>query len=133
MSLSDRQWNQIRAALAFWRSVAETSRVHPINHPAVQGYFGDDQPTPLTEDEIEGLIQLPIDLLSGATASYAAGVYSISPGRLLAEFKRTGVQPMATVKGVRIYTSDAIATAVHTIQKRDKTFREKYHVADPKT
>lgn len=129
MSLSDRQWNQIRAALAFWRAVAESSRVHPITHPAVQEYFGDDEPTPLTDDEIEVLImRSSYPTHPFATVEQAAVSLNMSVGKIRAQLKRTGKEPMFTISRIRFYDPCVMLTAVQEITKRDEAFRRKYRV-----
>jgi len=44
LTLSERERVQVIAALRFWESVAEHSRTHPMNHPAVSGMFTDVAP-----------------------------------------------------------------------------------------
>lgn len=58
--LTQRQWNQCRAALQFYLSVARTSSVHPIEHPAVRSFFEGGEHTPLTPGEIGALIATEI-------------------------------------------------------------------------
>lgn len=52
--LTDRQRAQIIAALRYWGRAAETSLVHPKDHPLVAARFRGV--LPLTLDEIETLI-----------------------------------------------------------------------------
>lgn len=133
MSLDSRQWNQIRAALALWRAVAETSRVHPTRHPAVQPYFGDEQPTPLTKDEIGILLVLPDppgsrnpDLSSVILSAVRLGVTTT---QLKAQLKRMGTVPV-TIGRAYFYPIGTLAAAAYEIRKRNGEFREKYHVPD---
>lgn len=130
MSLSNRQWNQIRAALAFWRAVAETSRVHPIKHPAVQPYFGDDRPTPLMDDEIEAILMLPTppDGPGMSTINKTADHFGVVAATLRFQLKRMGEKPVFKLGGVHFYEPTVLAAAVRVIQERDKAFRKRYHV-----
>ena len=95
MSFTDRQWNQIRAALTFWNAVAESSRVHPMEHPAVRGFFGNDKPTPLTEEEIKTLLVLrPTPGESLTTLTIASKETGISRDRLWRRLKALGAKPV---------------------------------------
>lgn len=58
--LSERCWNTVRAALIFWRETMKSSRVHPMEHRAVRYLFGGENPTPLTTEEINGVLALEL-------------------------------------------------------------------------
>lgn len=53
-TITSKQWNQLKACMTFWLSVAETSRVHPSDHPSIKNMF--DEHDPLTDEELEGLL-----------------------------------------------------------------------------
>ena len=53
--LTSRELNQVKAALKFWRQVAEMSRTHPSRHSGVMEMFTDH--APLSVDEIDVLLE----------------------------------------------------------------------------
>lgn len=53
-TITPTEYNQIYAALTFWKEVAERAAVHPSRHPAVKPLF--DGQLPLTVAEIEDLL-----------------------------------------------------------------------------
>lgn len=60
VTLSERDWHQIRAALIFWRATVKSSRIHPMEHRAVRHLFTGDHYTPLTDEELDRLIHLDL-------------------------------------------------------------------------
>jgi len=112
MSFTDRQWNQIRAALTFWNAVAESSRVHPMEHPAVRGFFGNDKPTPLTEEEIKTLLVLrPTPGKSLTTLTIASKETGISRDRLWRRLKASGAKPVLHGR-THLYRTGDMASAI---------------------
>ena len=117
--MTDRQWHQIRAALTFWNAVAESSQVHPMEHPAVRGFFGGDNPTPLTPDEIFALacIQAPEDmeLLTVSQVSKSSG---ISRDRLWKQLKKMDITPRKIYGKVFFYDSMELQRAALHVDKK---------------
>lgn len=130
---TQRQRDQIKAALIFWSGVAKTSRVHPIEHPAVQSFYGRDMPSLLTEDEIDDLVEFfkgHYTLGSLVTIPYLANSLSgISAARLTAQVRRDGIRPIRFPGcDVRLYRPPDLCAAARKITWRDKGLMWKYHV-----
>jgi len=108
-SLTDRQLNQVRAALKFWADVAEVSKVHPSHHPGVAGLF--KRYAPLTASEIDDLLtHVPmVQLVSVPTASE---VFDISPARLKLLLEQFGVHPEHVSGRMKLYSADAVRRTV---------------------
>ena len=132
--MTPRQRNQIKAALVFWSVVAETSRVHPMEHPKVQPFFGDGQPTPLTGGEI-------VDLLASFDMGpYADGIITlryavqldgrgITVDRLRRQISRDMISPIK-LEGclVELYRPCDVTPSLRRIAERDAKQRGRYRV-----
>lgn len=131
MNFTDRQWNQIRAALAFWNAVAESSRVHPMEHPAVQKYFGDDKPTPLAISEIEAVLLAPTARVTDpvTTITIASKDTGISRERLWRQLRKMGVEPCVVHGKTYLYSAGDMSAAI--IACLDKPKRKRH--VEPKT
>lgn len=103
--LTQRQWNQCRAALQFYLSVARTSSVHPIEHPAVRSFFEGGEHTPLTPEEIGALVE--VEVFNEApilTTAYAiAQDVGHSSHRILSHLENHGIKPEMYAGRVAIY------------------------------
>lgn len=132
MSFTDRQWNQIKAALTFWSAVAESSRVHPMEHPSVRDYFGNDKPTPLTKEEIEALLLAAdvnkMDPLT--TITIVSEKTGISRERLQRQLDKMGVEPSMIYGRTYIYSSMALMTAARVLLSGK---RNRHVEPEPKT
>jgi len=117
IDLTDRQWNQLRAALAFWRAVAKASRVHPMVHPAAKGYFGADKPTPLTDPEIKALIDRAEEKCT--TALQMAREYKISCTTLLGAIQVADLTEHHKHDFTRYYPEAALRELAIIIRKRE--------------
>jgi len=148
--LTPRQRNQIKAALTFWNAVAETSRVHPMEHPKVQQFFQDGNLSSLTAEEINDLITLfdvtfSVDCKteqrkaiitdgygdhSLMTIRHLAHVFGegVTAARLALQVRRENVRPIL-FGGCRTHLyrpRDLVRCARHIVE-RDAQMEQKYH------
>lgn len=131
MQFTDRQWNQVKAALLFWQAVARESRVHPMTHRAVRDLFGDDKPTPLTDPEIDRLTS------TNPTKEEVLGypinaVFVVPPSkamqaRMRRMLEKRGHQPVGRAGHVWLYDLEHLRDARLRLRKKDAAFRKKYH------
>jgi len=132
--LSIRQRNQIKAALTFWNAVAETSRVHPMEHPHVRAFFQGDS-TPLIAGEIDDLIvfyNMECDQeKSIVTLSYMIRSLQqpgLTKARLKLQAKRDNVEPVTIHGGPsRYYNPTDLIPCARKIKERDAQMMKKYH------
>lgn len=100
--ITDRQWNQIKAALQFWCSVTEYSRVPPIEHPKVKPFFEDY--SPLSEVEIERLSKCVLSTtIDGYTIRQFATIWEWPVIRFRNRLKRMGIQPIGKLGPAKLY------------------------------
>lgn len=128
--LTPRQRNQIKAALTFWNAVAETSRVHPMEHPKVGQYFMGDLSS-LTPEAIDDLITFfdnKFDPSTLVTIRYMAHTTGLSVARLRAQANRDGTKPIH-FEGcpTGLYSPCDLIAAVRRIAEQDAQQRQKYH------
>jgi hypothetical protein len=129
ISFSERQLRTIRASLIFWRAVAEHSRVHPLAHPKVAEFVG-DQPV-LTEAEIEAMLGNvlmwepgPVEPL-GYPLSVVA-LTQVERARVVRELRRMGVAPLTCTGKAYTYRIEDLNRAKATLAERDEAaFRAK--------
>lgn len=110
----ERQWNQVQAALVFWKAVSKESRVHPMEHPAVQDFFLGDSPTPLTNAEIDCLlVNIPVVPL--------ATIIDITRGEVKTKgvrdwLSRHGIKRCGVEKGRALYPIPALWEAFMAVR-----------------
>lgn len=108
---------QLRAALQLWQQSARNSRTHPAEIPACKAEFIVDAVTPLTEVEIEHLIETLQSEVTYTTLALAADRFDIPKQRLRRQLDRDGA---TTVPGSKVYTMSDIVVAVRAIKERDR-------------
>lgn len=129
--LTPRQRNQIKAALTFWNAVAETSRVHPMEHPKVGRYFmgGLSSLTPEAIDDLITFFDNEFDLTTLVTMRDMAATLGadISIARLSTQAKRDGIQPIR-FRGCStgLYRPSDLIKSARIIRERDAQHEQKY-------
>lgn len=134
--LNPRQRNQIKAALTFWNAVAETSRVHPMEHPKVQQFFQEDL-TSLIAGEIDDLIMLFSTELHNeeiATLRHivrSLNQYGVSAIRLRGQLDRDGVESIL-IHGspIKLYHPSTVIQSARKIVERDTQMKRKYRATE---
>lgn len=133
--LNPRQRNQIKAALTFWNAVAETSRVHPMEHPKVRSFF-EGELTPLIVGEIDDLITLfnlecdqEQKIVTIAYMVHSLQQYGLSRARLKMQAERDNVESV-TIHGspIKLYNPTDLVPCARKIAERDAQTERKYHV-----
>ena len=124
---TDRQWNQIRAALLLWQSVTESSRVHPAGHRSVRHLF--ETLTPLTDREIALLADSgPQYKVVGYPIKLFADTHGISAQTLLMVLRRAGVKVVCPA-GASLYRREDLQQAVDGILARRRRKSHEKHPA----
>jgi len=108
-SLTDRELNQVRAALAFWADMADVSKIHPSHHPSVAPMF--KHYAPLRSKEITELLE---DTTSKqlVTVREAADVFNLNPDRLRVLLGQYNVPPELVSGQLKLYHTEAVRRAV---------------------
>lgn len=118
--LTQRQWNQIRAALQFWACVDESSKVPPIKHPRIQSFFEKISALSLTEiAELMDYNLVPETMVEGTSLQQIAQERGYSVRRLLAQLKRMDIQAVGRVERANIYRLGDVLKACRMIRKRE--------------
>ena len=131
---NQRQWNQIQAALRFWNAVAKHSKVHPTEHPAVESCFGRGHPLPMTEDEIDIIIESGYETLSEVVCSLRKAIRQypdITVQRLRRYMKYRHTQPLFTIGKYSFFRRLDLLLAVRELRIRDETFARHYSILLP--
>jgi hypothetical protein len=112
--LTDRQWVQIRAALRFWREVAEVSRQHPAEHPSVRDMF--HEYGPLNISEIDDLLENSPENLY-ITPHRLACHYGLNRGSIQDRIKKHGIKPDLYTTSKYIYRVESLMPVVEEIEQ----------------
>ena len=113
--LTERQWVQVRAALLFWRQVAEQSQRHPSDHHAVRDLF--TEYGPLNLSEIDELVEgLPRNLL--IKPHKLANQYGVQADTMKDRIKRAGIEPDMVVNRTKLYRIDALLPLIEAMEKK---------------
>jgi hypothetical protein len=113
--LTPRQWAQVRAALKFWLSVAESSRTHPSRHPAVSDEFSEHGPLNLDEireilDETPNYLYVNVQDIVKLTGRSLRTVYY--------NIEREGIQPALSHGRARLFRVDQVIDLVEKLNAR---------------
>jgi len=122
--LTDRQWTQVRAALAFWREVAEHSKQHPSRHPGVEEMFR--QYGPMSLDEIDELLEgTPAHLL--VSARQLANLYGIKRNKKWLDnlLRKHGIESETNCGRVRLFRVDKLGPLLDEFERRGITPKQK--------
>jgi len=121
LTISHRQWQHIQAALCFWNSVTEHSRVLPENHPKVAAFF--EAGAPLSIDEIKQLLK-HISLVSecseieiGEAIKPFAASRGLPASGFYSSVKKMGVQPIGKIGTTHLYRWIDLDRIAHIIEK----------------
>lgn len=101
--------NQIEAALLFWRSVAETSRVHPSRHPALKGMF--EEYTPMTIAEIDSFLDGEMPDPEEMTIPQAASKFRVPDRTLRRRVSDLNIKPMRVIGTCGLYRASDLRHA----------------------
>lgn len=113
-SLTNRQWVQVRAALKFWKAIAEVSRQHPSEHPGVSEEFTEHGPMNLSEiDEL--LAGLPP--LGWLTAHKLANAYGMNADTVKQYIQKLGIEPDMWVHNTRVFKVETLLPVVEEIER----------------
>jgi|GEM_PF-4852353 len=124
--LTDRQWNQIKAALTFWQSVAESSRLHPMEHRSVRHLF--EKLTPLTDKEITTLAaSSPKDEVIGYPIKPFARDRGVRVQEVRCMLRRLNIQPSCPAS-TKLYRREDLERVLSAILAERKAFREKHTI-----
>ena len=110
--LTEREWVQVRAALMFWRCVAESCRQHPSRHPKVEPIF--EGYAPLMNTEID-------ELLAGTPEKLYIGAKAIAKATGRAErtvqwrLTKEGIIPALIHGPARLYRIDQVTDLMERI------------------
>lgn len=119
MTLTERQWHQIRAALIFWRATMKSSRIHPMEHRMVRHLFGGENPTPLTDQELADLTDLEL-VIPTCTIEQAIWGMNIEARAMQRWLRRHKIKRVGKV-GVRcLYRVSDLREAVTELQQYKK-------------
>ena len=113
--LTERQWNQVRAALLFWRKIAEVSRQHPSEHPEVRDLF--KQYGPLNLSEIDELLEETPETL-WLTLQKVANSYGVNKATVLRYVEKHGIQPDWIIARTNVYRADKLAPVAEELEAR---------------
>lgn len=127
MHFSPQEWLQIRAALTLWLEVTTKSRVHPIEHPAVQRLYTNTPHPPLSSEDVLELIERPFYKVPppGTTASRAAAKLGVPSARLARWLKRH-CEPIDTVGPFFLWSWRDVTDGAKELRKKTKAFKERY-------
>lgn len=133
--MTEQEENQIMAALALWRAVAMTSRVHPAEHPACKPFFEEQRPLPL--EDIERLMCMPLmgtkvrGLISIREAIEGT---KISANRLRSRLKKNNAEVIGRSGATALYLTGEVRLAMHVLRADEEQFKRRYNldeVEDP--
>jgi hypothetical protein len=126
--LTDRTWNQCQAALAFWNRMERLSPGQAIQMSGVKEFFQGDRPSPLTQEEIDALIQTdPVaDRCQGYPLREMAGRCGITPRRLTLSLRRLGKTPVGQAGRTDLWSWEDLYQAADQVLQRDRTWKAKY-------
>ena len=112
--LTPRQWAQCKAALKFWRAVAEQSRQHPSRHPGVADYFAEY--APLSLDEIDELLDNDPNN-SYVTGRQVAGLLGSAEATIRKRIKQANLKPDIILNRVEGFRPERIWPLVEDLAK----------------
>lgn len=109
MNLTDRQWNQIKAALMLWKELLEHTSRDPAMHPTVTGMF--KQYAPLTVKELEELLEPSPATCHMVTIAQAAKEIGVSGAVLERVVRMNQLPPDFQTGTIRAYRASRLAEA----------------------
>jgi hypothetical protein len=105
---------QVRAALKFWKAIAEVSRQHPSEHSGVTEEFTEHGPMHLSEiDEmLEGLPPL-----AWLTAQKLANAYGANVDTVQRYIRQLGIEPDLWVHNTRVFRVETLLPVVEMMER----------------
>ena len=112
-SFTPRQWVQMRAALRFWREVAEQSRQHPSRHPSVAPEF--EQHGPLSLDELDELLA-GLPELNWITKAWFEVHYDVPTSTFKRLQRNLNIEPDMYVNKVPVFRVETLIPMVEELE-----------------
>lgn len=115
-SLTNRQWAQVRAALQFWRAMAEVSRSHPSRHPGVEQEFKEHGP--LSLEELDELLEDGLPQRAWVTMQLVANKYGLTKAAVDSIVEKLGIEPDMYVGRTQVFRVETVGPVVKEIERR---------------
>ncbi len=123
--LTEEERTQIQAALAFYLAAAETSNVHPSQHPRVRPYFQHTRPLPSAA--IDRLIcKVHLDERDVRTLAWAVKKYSVKRDRLYYRLRKMGAPKVGSTG----WHMQHLAIAAKMTRDWDEAFTRRFKFRD---
>lgn len=111
---SEREWNQVLAAVKFWREMAEHSRTHPSAHPRVAEMFKGHGPLNLSE--LDRLLErLPEN--AWVTIQGLANIYDVGYTTAKERIRKHGIEPGLVIKGTKVYRMEDLIPVAEELEQ----------------
>lgn len=119
---SEREWNQVLAAVKFWREMAEHSRTHPSAHPRVAEMF--QKHGPLNLSELDRLLErLPEN--AWVTIQGLANIYGVGYATAYDYVKKHGIEPGLVVRSTKVFRMEDLVPVAEELERIGKTSRRR--------
>ena len=115
-SLTNRQWAQVRAALRFWRDMAEVSHSHPSRYPGVEQEFKEHGP--LSLEELDELLEDSLPRAAWVTMQLVANKYGLTKAAVDNIVEKLGIEPDMYVGRTQVFRVETIGPVIEELEKR---------------
>lgn len=117
---TNREWEQMRAALAFWLEIASVGKQHPSTHPSAAAQF--KECAPMTDAQVQTLLDRGPGL-AWLTRNKVAAAFGCTPETVQRHINRLRIEPDMIVAHANVYRAENLAPVFERLERSGKTPR----------